>query len=75
MKNPWIKKWRPTKDTPSRVFPLAVQVANVAAKLGAETNEDGQFSSPELTAWYVKKYLVENNIKHNYPKGFKNAVV
>lgn len=75
MKNPWIKKWHPTKYAPVRTFPDLHTVLSVATTFGAEANEDGQFSSPELTDWYVKKYVLANNIKNDYPKGFPDAVV
>lgn len=64
MKNPYIKKWKPSAAREVRAYPEAKMVSYIADKFGAETNEDGEFSSPELTAWYVKKYTTENRIKN-----------
>jgi len=59
------KPWRPgsrgTSAHSRYCYPSRADVEAQAKNL--ERNEDGEFSSPELTAWYVREYLRATNLK------------
>lgn len=56
--NPRSPRKRRTAAPPVRSFPTPSEVRRLANNsTGLYTNEDGEFSSPELTAKYVTAYL------------------
>lgn len=54
-----------TRHTQSiRAFPAVRDVAKKMKTLAVTVNEDGQWSGPLLSAWYVAEFCRLNNLKH-----------
>jgi hypothetical protein len=57
-----MAKWKPLRRLPDRKYPDA-DPKRWASSPTCIVNEDGQFSSPELTAWYVASFVQMNHLK------------
>lgn len=58
-----VRKWRPSRKD-SRQYPSIPDVAVQIRITASPANEDGEHSSPALTAWYVAAFCRANKLRH-----------